>query len=476
VLNIVLAGHEFLLRSLFSALLKTGRSPYNFKKSDLMHKLKSLLDTQWLSQQEVEAIQVEKARRLLTHAYDYVPYYRKTFDEAGFNLCRFRYMDQISVLPVLTKRIIQDEGTRLISKFFTADRYNRNSTGGSTGHPLTFWQSHEYEAWGMADIWRNFYMCGHRPGERKAFFWGSDYDAARHKGFRERFFKDLLRENMLWINTFNLSQQLLERSVKQLVRFKPRLIVAYVSSITLLARYIQETGIKGIHPGAIQTSAEVLTVPQRRLLEDVFQCQVFDRYGCREVGNIAHECDAHEGLHLLSENNYTEFVIDGEKADVGETGLITVTNLNNLAMPFIRYQPGDLGRPAGRSCSCGRGLPLMEMVDGRSTDVIVSPSGRFLHGEFFTHLFYKIDDIRQFQVVQKERDLLVVSIVPMSGCDCDGVFSYLAEIITTHADSKFRLEFRTLDSIPPVSSGKYRFVYSEIAAETERRHSLNESS
>lgn len=466
-MNIVLAGHELLLKYFFLVLLKMGRSPYNLKRSNLMLNLKYLLSTQWFSESEIEEIQFEKLRRLLIHAYDYVPYYKKTFDQAGFDIRKFRHLDQISTLPVLTKQIIQDEGENLISTFFTSNQYYRNSTGGSTGHPLTFWQSHEYEAWGLADIWRNFYMCGHQPGERKAFLWGSDHDAAHHKGLRERFFKDLLRENMLWINTFNLSEQLLERTAKQLVRFKPRLIVAYVSSITLLARYIQEIGIRGIKPRAIQTSAEVLTVPQRKLLEDVFQCQVFDRYGCREVGNIAHECNAHEGLHLLSENNYTEFLIDGTKAKFGETGLITVTNLNNLAMPFIRYQPGDLGSPAESSCSCGRGLPLMEMVAGRSTDVIKSPSGRLLHGEFFTHLFYRINGIRQFQVIQKEHDLLIINIVPMSGCDCDEVFRYLEDTIKMHADPGFRTKFFILDSIPPAPSGKYRFVYSEIAAKSK---------
>lgn len=424
-----------------------------------MRNLSSLLDSQWLSPDEIQSIQIAKVRRLLTHSYNNVPYYRQLFDDSGFDPQRFKYMDELQVLPVLTKKEIQDHGPRMISTAFNASEYYCNHTGGSTGHPLTFWQSREYEAWGMADIWRNFYMCGYLPGERKAFLWGSDYDATNHKGWRSRLVNDLLRENIIWINTFDLNEELLERTVSLLKRFQPRLFVAYVSSATMLAQYLKDHGIDRIRPKAIQTSAELLTPVQRQLLEEVFDCPVFDRYGCREVGNIAHECDAHEGLHLLSENNYAEFLKDGRPVAQGETGLITVTNLNNLAMPFIRYQPGDLGRPTRKSCSCGRGLPLMEMLDGRSTDIIETPSGRLLHGEFFTHLFYKISNIRQFQVVQQERDLLVIKMVPMTGFDRDSAERFLADTIHQHADTSLRVNFQLLESIPPSSSGKFRFVY-----------------
>lgn len=459
MLKLLMQSHEALLKFIFAQLLRTGRSPYNLKPSMMMQNLGSLLKSQWLPFEEVDRIRLAKAQRLVRHAYAHVPYYRSIMDQSGFDPERFRYMDQLSVLPVLTKQIIQEQGQKLVSQAFTPEQYYCNHTGGSTGHPLTFWQSYEYEAWGLADIWRNFYMCGHLPGERKAFLWGSDYDATHHKGWRERIFQDLLRENMVWINTFELTEALLERSARLLAKFQPGLIVAYVSSATMLARFVKERGIEGIRPKAIQTSAEVLTPAQRALLTEVFGCPVFDRYGCREVGNIGHECQAHEGLHLLCENNYAEFLNEGRSVALGETGLITVTNLNNLAMPFIRYQNGDLGRPSGRTCSCGRGLPLMDMVDGRSTDVIETPSGKLLHGEFFTHLFYKLSGIRQFQVVQQEEGLLLVKIVPLTGFERNSVESFLRQAILEHGDPQFRIEFQLLDAIPPSSSGKFRFVY-----------------
>lgn len=459
--------HEACLIGFFKLLLRTERSPFNLRHSPGMRCLKELLQSQWFTPEQLKQLQLEKAKRLLTHAYETVPYYRKTFERAGFHPGDFSRMEQLRALPVLTKADIQNQGDALLSRAAVPGSYYRNQTGGSTGHPLVFYQSREYEAWGLADIWRNFMMCGFRPGERKAFLWGSDYDSRAHRGWKNRVVHDLLRENTVWINTFDLTEELLSQAARTLSSFRPRLIVAYVSSATLLASYVREHGIE-IRPRAIQTSAEVLSAPQRRLLEDVFACPVFNRYGCREVGNIAHECEAHDGLHLLEENNYTEFLDEsGLPVSPGETGAITVTNLNNGVMPLIRYQPGDLGRPAAGSCSCGRGLARMEVVEGRTADVIHSPSGKLIHGEFFTHLFYKLNGVRQFQVVQTSTQRLEIRIVPMGSFDKEYACRYLSEVICEHGDPAFQVAVTFHDHIPSSASGKFRFVYSELTGATK---------
>ena len=469
----VLRGlHEVALIGLFNALLRTERSPFNLRHSPGMRCLKSLLQSQWYTPEQLTLIQVGKAKRLLRQAYEDAPYYRKAFERVGFHPEDFSRMEQLSALPVLTKSDIQNHRDELLCLTATPGSYYRNQTGGSTGHPLVFCQSWEYEAWGLADIWRNFMMCGFRPGERKVFLWGSDYDSRAHRGWKNRVVQDLLRENTVWINTFELTEERLAEAARTVERFRPRLIVAYVSSATLLASYIREHGIK-IRPRAIQTSAEVLSGAQRRLLEEVFACPVFDRYGCREVGNIAHECEAHEGLHLLEENNYTEFLDDaGLPVSPGETGTITVTNLNNSVMPLIRYQPGDLGRPAAGLCSCGRGLARMEVVDGRTADVIRSPSGKLLHGEFFTHLFYKLAGVRQFQVVQTSLERVEIRIVPMRGFDKEHACRFLSEAIREHGDPAFQVTVTLYERIPSSASGKYRFVYSELTTCTKERIDL----
>jgi phenylacetate-CoA ligase len=232
----------------------------------------------------------------------------------------------------------------------------------------------------------------------------------------------------------------------------------------MLAKVVRKYGIGGIRPQAVQLTAEVVTQVQREFVEETFHCRVFNRYGCREVSLIAHECSAHSGLHILAENNYVEFLKDGQPVSVGEEGLIVITNLNNYGMPLLRYQIGDTGIPSNTICECGRGYPLMEMTKGRLVDIIVSPSGKLLHGEFFTHLFYKIKGVRQFQVIQETRRDLQIKIVKGDGFSQE-TLHFLEQAIHTHGDPGFVVHFEICDRIPLSASGKYRFTMSEISLE-----------
>jgi phenylacetate-coenzyme A ligase PaaK-like adenylate-forming protein/glycosyltransferase involved in cell wall biosynthesis len=392
-------------------------------------RIKELLRSQWLPAAEIEELQISRLKRLLSHAEQHCEFYRERFKKAGFSAAEFSRLSDLEAIPPLTKREIQDHYKEMIASNLGPDEMYQNHTGGSTGAPLTFYQTREYKEWAMADIWRNYIMCGFEPGMRRAFLWGSDYDARAHKTIFRRLAVDLARDNLYWVNTFDVDEAALIAAAKRLVRFKPHLLIGYVSSLTLFAEVVRRHGIDGIKPLAIQSSAEVLTPTQRALIEGTFHSKVFDRYGCREVGNIAHECDHHEGLHLLGECNYTEFLKDGQPAKPGEVGEVTVTNLFNRAMPLIRYQNGDLARTSDRQPSCGRGLSLMEVAAGRTADVIKAPSGKFLHGEFFTHLFYSIEGVRQFQVVQETLTTLVISIEAMPAFDRQVATSFLERVI-----------------------------------------------
>jgi phenylacetate-CoA ligase len=427
--------------------------------------MRELDHTQWLSREEIKRLQVERLKKLLLHAQAHCAFYRERFRAAGFEAEAFSKLSDLEAIPPLTKRDVQERYQEMIVDNFPREQLIENHTGGSTGTPLTFYQSQEFKDWEWAEIRRDFAMCGQKPGMRLAFLWGSDYDAKTHKSWSERIINDRLKGNLIWVNMFDVREADLVAAAKKLVGFRPHLLIGYVSSLTLFAQVVRSHHIKGIRPLAIQASAEVLTQPQRALIEETFDAKAFDRYGCREVGNIAHECDHHEGLHLLAERNYTEFLRDGRPVAPGETGMITVTNLHNYAMPLIRYQMGDMGRPTDRQPTCGRGLPLMEMVEGRSADVITTPSGKLLHGEFFTHLFYKLEGIRQFQVIQETRQQLVIKIVPMGAFQKEAAERFLAETIHQHGDPAFQISFELVEQIPASPSGKYRFTLSRVPLE-----------
>src|SRR5207244_2173937 len=153
---------------------------------------------------------------------------------------------------------------------------------------------------------------------------------------------------------------------------------------------------------------------------------------------------------------------DGSAAPSGTLGRIVVTNLRNYVMPFIRYAVDDLGVPSERKCTCGRGLPLMENVQGRTSEVIASPSGRLLHGEFFTHRFYGLAGIRQFQVEQYTQRKLVIRMVADSDQAYMSASAHLERMIKHHGDQAFEIEFVRVKHIPPRKSGKYCFTLSRV--------------
>lgn len=445
--------HGAAIRSAFA--IWYGQKPFG-------RYLAHLEETQWWPWQDIQTFQMHKLVSLLQHAYKKVPFYQRRFADAGLRPEAIRGPDDLPRLPILTKSEIQNHCHELLAEGTDPSRLTENQTGGSTGHPLTFYQDSNYRAWKDADLLRNYRMAGYKLGMRWAFLWGSDYDAREHKGWFG-YLKDRFIYNLLWINTFNLSVTTLTEQVEQLIRFKPQILVAYVSSATLLARLAKELEIGDISLQAIQTSAEILTPNDRQLLEATFNCPVFNRYGCREVSNIAHECEAHNGLHILAENNLVEIVKEnGQRGKPGEEGRIVVTNLNNYAMPFIRYDTEDVGVYNDHVCPCGRGLPLLATVKGRSTDVFTSPSGKLLHGEFFTHLFYKIRGVYQFQVLQETLENLLVRIVPTKNFNRASALSFLEEAIHRQGDPAFRLRFELCDQIPPSPSGKYRFTTSIV--------------
>ena len=249
----------------------------------------------------------------------------------------------------------------------------------------------------------------------------------------------------------------------RLERFEPKLLIGYVSTLVAFAHVVASAGAR-VRPDAIQASAETLTGPERALLEATFDCPVFDRYGSREVLNIAHECDGHRGLHVFTDLQIVE-VLDGDRpASPGTPGRVLVTSLENYALPFIRYEIGDVAVPADHACPCGRPFPLLARVEGRVTDLIVSPSGRMLQDEFFTRIVYTHHGVRRFQVVQESRNRLTVAIVPAEPLE-PGTCEAIEREILERGDPSFEVDFRLVPEIERSRSGKLRTTISNVSLE-----------
>lgn len=416
---------------------------------------RELLRSQWKSADELRADQERRLRLVAAVAAERSPFYGRRFAEAGVDPETIR-LEDLWALPILEKDEIR-EHTALLA---TGIPGRPNQTGGSTGHPLFFIQNKEYLAYTVAELHRDYTLCGYEHGDPIAFLWGSDFDARSHNGALGRL-KDWI-QNLDFLNTFQFDEAALDRFGRRLLGNPPKLLVGYVSALATFARYLQAAG-RTIPIGAVQTAAEALTAADRELFEVAFQAPVYNRYGCREVGNIAHECPAHDGLHELTDNNILEVVgEDGRPVRPGHPGHVLVTNLHNIAMPFIRYRIGNVAVTGSASpCACGRASPRLQAVYGRTADMITTPSGRLIHGEFFSHLFYKLPGVRQFRVEQPSLAEIVITVSPTEALTAK-TEAFLRGVISSHGDPSLKVYFRPVERIDPNASGKFRFTVSSV--------------
>jgi phenylacetate-CoA ligase len=448
--------NKFLVKNVIAPLfaLKNGEKYLNY--------LRMLRRTERMTRDELDALQLDKLKRMIGHSFESVPYYRRRFDESGVQPGDLQKLDDLSKFPVLTKSDMQTRLTEMVASGCPRETLFKNATGGSTGEPTIFYQDKFNVEMSRSSMWRCFGWVGVEIGDRQAMIWGSQFDVALHQKLRQRF-RDW-RDNMLVIPGFGLTDEKMAEACKTLIRFKPKAISGYTSMLEIFAAYLQKHPEFRIPVEAIVSSAETLTESQRSNIEDGFKCKVYNRYGGRELGCIAHECEAREGLHINCESMVVETVRDGKPCSPGEPGNILLTSLTNYGMPFIRYEVGDIGVLTDRECSCGRGLPMLSQVIGRVHDVIITADGEYLPGEFFPHLFKDFEGIKKYRVTQKTKTHLLIEIVAderFKESSLDTIKRHTVDAV----GKEMKLEFQFKDRIDTPASGKHRFTVSELSKE-----------
>jgi phenylacetate-CoA ligase len=417
--------------------------------------------TQFLSETEIRALQWVRLRALLEHAYARCPFYRRRFDAAGLVPGDLRQLDDLRALPALEKADIQDHADEMVAAAWPASDLIRNQTGGSTGTPVTFYLSGARKCSRAAATLRHNRWAGWEFGDRAAVIWGAPRDRPA-AGWRALFRRVLLREP-LWLDTGCLTERSMDDFHVALRRYRPSVIQAYARSAVLFARYLEARGLTPHRPAALVTSAEVLEDEDRALLERVFGCPVFNRYGCREVSVIASECAAHTGLHTMAEGLYLEIETPAGPAGPGEAGSILVTDLLNFAMPLIRYRIGDMGSWAAGRCPCGRGLPRLERVAGRVTDFLVGGDGRLVSGVYLaTYLVAHRPSLGQVQIRQHEKGALVFRLKPGRGFSPESDLCYLRNATRDSLGADTHVATEVVDSLPAEPSGKFLFSRSTV--------------
>lgn len=424
-----------------------------FYAGDIAARIRAFQASQHWPRANLLAHQGERLRALVRHAARSVPAYRSL---AEWDIHQLTSVSDVARLPFLQKTDIQARAADFLSRDHLGP-LRRKTTGGSTGVPVTIWKTRGSMLHELAATWRGYSWAGVGPGDRQARFWGVPF-VARDRG-RARLVDAVCDRRRLSAFAFGPSD--LDRYADDLRRFRPRYFYGYVSMLTAFAEHVRRRGAAP-WPGlrCIITTSEVLAEAQRALLTEVFGAPVYNEYGCGELGTIAHECER-GGLHVNDENLLLE-VVDGQRSCApGESGELVITELNNLAMPLVRYRTGDYGALAVTPCPCGRKLTVLDRVYGRAYDFVTTRDGRRFHGEFIMYIFEEAKrlglGIEQFQVEQRSYDNFLVRVVPGRGYD-----ERLRQLVRTRIEDCFdpaaRVEFEEVASIARERSGKLRLI------------------
>jgi len=419
-----------------------------------------LEQSQWWTRDKLLDFQWQELKKLLAHADTQVPYWKNIFAELKMTPENIRSYEDFLKLPIITKDDIRANHPQMIAKNFLGKTW-RKATGGSTGAPLQLDYTPESFDWRVAISKRGYGWTGCEDGMRQAWIWGVDIgDPTLFKRFKVSLHRWIF--NMRYYNSFKFDDRQMRICLNSINQFKPEIIVGYTNPLYNFAYFVdQHDGIR-FQPKSVIAASEKFHEYHREKLSQVFGCPVFNTYGCREFMLIAAECSEQKGLHLSVENLYIEIIReDGVSARPGEMGYVVITDLHNFGMPFVRYKIGDMAIASDRTCACGRGLPLIEDVVGRSMDMIRTLDGKVIPGIYFPHLMKEFKGVKQFQVIQDALDKLMIKIVRTPDLK-ESDFETMKKEIFKIMGTKIQIDFQFVADIPLTQTGKYRVTVSNL--------------
>ena len=446
--------------SIYTSLISGILFPFHerIKKHNSVKVRKEMESSQWWNDKLLREFQFSKLCQLLKHAQAHVPYYRKLFSEIGFKPENIRSISDLTQIPLLDKSIIRNNSEEIKSEIARdLDRFN---TGGSSGEPLIFYIGKKRVSHDVAAKWRATRWWGVDIGDPEIVVWGSPIELNVQDNIR--ILRDQLFRTKL-LPAFEMSEQKLDSFLGQIRAMRPKMLFGYPSALSHIATHAEAKG-QNMNDLGIQVAfvtSERLYDEQRLQINRTFSCPVANGYGSRDAGFIAHECPQ-GGMHITAEDIIVEIVSpNGKSLPPGESGEIIVTHLATEDFPFIRYRTGDIGILDTNICSCGRGLPMLKEIQGRSTDFLTAQDGTIMHGLALVYILRDLPQICAFKIVQESLDLTNVYIVSENG-------------LSQEIREKIELEFRNrlgknvkisileVAEISAEKSGKFRYVVSKV--------------
>lgn len=422
----------------------------------LMDHLREFERNQWLNTEELRQVSWQKLKQLLEHAYVNVPFYQQRFREVGLTPADIRTEADFLHLPLLTKEDINKHTDLLLARNYHKNQLKRDVTSGSTGVPLVLFRERDHDIVDVAAFIRYRHWFGCEPGDKIAWIWGRRGDISGLT-LTQR----LKRER--WLDGYRPTPEKLQQYAEMLLKWKPAIIAGYGNVIYVFAEYLRSQQITGIQPKVIETTGMTIWPHEREIIAQVFQCPVSDRYGSHEAGAmIAGECSEHS-KHIFNDFCYVEVLADEQPAKPGQMGEVIITPLYTFGMPLIRYRMADIAVLADKPCPCGRGLPVLDNLVGRTTSIFTLPSGKLLYGGIFRHIVLKDTlAIRQFRVHQSDKNQIEIFLQPGKEFDETIVSQVKQRCLAILEGEPVNLTITVTDDISTTAAGKFLVTTSDV--------------
>jgi phenylacetate-CoA ligase len=442
--------------SLYGLHLKNQRSGGKY-----LRYVRALEQSETLSAEEMQRLQIDELQRLLSHSFATVPFFRKCAKEQGLSADMFSKAEDLKRLPVIPKERLRAAPDEFLSDLYRGKTF-KLSTSGTSGKPLSIYCDKDSRRRHYA-FWQRFRKWfGILPGMKRATFFGRIIIPADHR--HPPFWRyDAFQNNYLF-SSYHMSNDNLKCYYEALLEIQPQEIIGYPSSLFLLAKYMKKNHLRDVRPVAVFTTAETLLAHQRALIEDVFQQKIADQYGCTEMALFMSQCEK-GSYHVHPEHGIVE-VLDqkGNSVGPGEPGEAVCTGFVNYAMPMIRYRLGDRLIAGTEGCACGRQFPVVKQLLGRADDILIAPDGRPLGR--LDPIFKGLTDIYETQILQTAPDRLTLKMVADQNFSRKKKDELLYEV-RKRTGNEMRIDMEMVGEIPKDRNGKFRSVISLIGKATD---------
>ncbi len=444
---------RFMANGFATLVLKRFAGPFWVRRRQLAR-------TQWLNKKELQELQLRLLKRIISHSYSTVPYYKKLMDELGLHADSMRTLDDVKLFPILSKKDVLEAEDSIISLKYPKWTLRAARTGGSTGTPLVIYRNWFSIGNEHAFVRRQWEWAGVSFSDKCAYLMSRVVAKPNQKNGHLYAYNPSMRE--LILSTHHLSAKTAKGYAEVMKRYRIKALVGYPSAINFLARTCLDSGIE-LKLKAALTTSELLTKSMRDTITKAFHCKVFDFYGSAERVCYIHTCECCN-YHLIPEYGLTE-LIPIDKSDEARCKVVS-TGFWNMAMPLIRYDTGDIVTKSDDICPCGRKFQLIESIEGREGDVIRTPSGRHLGVTLMIQLLYVIcgtKHIAESQIIQDAVDHLTIEYVPTGKFGKEDLEEF-RKLVAKYLPSELDFDFKAVKAVERTESGKIRPLVSRISS------------